>query len=414
MRKTNVTTHLILDKRRERDKDQKFPVKLRIIYNRQKRFYNTGHWLTEDEFNKVIGGKPRGIYKTVSIEVNSFESKARQVISEMSVFTFEKFRRLLRAGTGDRNAISWGYNNYINDLTKSGKIGTAETYKYSLNSLLQFCGKENLFYNEITPTFLRNYQDWMIENGKSRTTVGFYLRCLRAILNDAIREENMKKDLYPFGIGKNQYKIPSSRSVKKAIDLPDIKKILDFQVNEGTSEQRARDYWIFSYLSNGMNIKDLALLKYKNIDFANETFSFYRSKIDKTRTVDIEPVTVIMLPKIKSIIDYWGTKPILNDNYIFPILKKGMSRKEEYSRVRQTVKDINKYVNRIAQATGITIKVTTYTARHSFATVLKRSGASIEFISESLGHSDIKITKSYLASFSDESKKDFAKKLIPE
>jgi integrase/recombinase XerD len=79
--------------------------------------------------------------------------------------------------------------------------------------------------------------------------------------------------------------------------------------------------------------------------------------------------------------------------------------------VRQATKTINKYVKRIAEAAGIEKHVTTYTARHSFSTVLKRAGAPIEFNSESLGHSNVRTTESYLDSFEDNVKRQYSSQL---
>ena len=155
-------------------------------------------------------------------------------------------------------------------------------------------------------------------------------------------------------------------------------------------------------------------MKYKNIDFANENITFFRAKTERTSTVNIKPITIVLLSEIKVIIDRWGNQPQYPDNYVFPILKANYSVEQQHARIKQTVKDINKYIDRIAKSVGITKKITTYTARHSFSTVLKRSGASIEFISESLGHSNIRTTESYLDSFEDDMKKEFATMLIPK
>jgi len=253
----------------------------------------------------------------------------------------------------------------------------------------------------------------MLNNGKSVTTIGFYLRCLRAIFNEAINTPGLiGKESYPFG--KRKYEIPNGQNIKKAITLEEIKKIFDYESIDGSSEQRAKDYWIFSYLCNGVNIKDIALLKYKNIDFGDEKITFFRAKTERTTVVNIKPIAIVLLPEIKAIIDRWGNQPQYPENYVFPILKAEYSIEQQHARVKQTVKDINKYIDRIAKTVGITKKLTTYSARHSFSTVLKRSGASIEFISESLGHSDIKTTESYLDSFEDDMKKEFAHMLVPK
>jgi site-specific recombinase XerD len=106
-----------------------------------------------------------------------------------------------------------------------------------------------------------------------------------------------------------------------------------------------------------------------------------------------------------------GKKPVHPDGYIFDILPGNITPERELALVRQAIKTINKYIDRTAREAGITQPVTTYTARHSFATVLKRSGAPVEFISESLGHSDLKTTENYLAAFEGSVKKEYAVKL---
>jgi integrase len=157
-----------------------------------------------------------------------------------------------------------------------------------------------------------------------------------------------------------------------------------------------------------MNLKDISRLKYKNID--SETISFTRAKTERTKTGRI--IQIPLTPQTKQIIDKWGITPKLKESYVFPVLQTGITPKQEYAKIQQVVKMVNKYVEMAAKAVGIEAKVTSYTARHSFATVLKRSGASIEFISESLGHTDLKTTENYLANFELDEKKKWAAKLI--
>jgi site-specific recombinase XerD len=399
-----------LDDRRAKN-DKTYPVKLRVTYQRKQHYYNTGYWFTKEDYEKVFGDKPRRKFKDLRVELNKMESLAIDLINEMTVFSFEGFFKQFKAEPGERGTLSNGYNEKISSLKKNNQIGTSDTYKFSLKSIQEYKGRNNIQLNEITPTFIEDYKRWMILKKKSNTTIGIYLRCLRCILNDAIKDNILKKDQYPFG--RDKVAIPSSLNLKKALELSDIKKIIDYPALEGTPIQRAKDYWIFSYLSNGMNIKDMAELRFKDVDFANERFSFRRSKTIETTGKDNKPISVVILPETMAIIERWGTKPNISENYIFPILKKGMTPQKQMERIRQTIKDINKYVGRIAKETGITKKITTYTARHSFATILLRSNAPLELIRESLGHKDIKTTLLYLGSFDPEVKKDFAMKLIP-
>ena len=113
---------------------------------------------------------------------------------------------------------------------------------------------------------------------------------------------------------------------------------------------------------------------------------------------------------IGKILDRWGTTPKDKNAYIFPILTDSMDSVEQYKAVQQVTQTTNKYMKAICTDLKLP-PVTTYCARHSFATVLKRAGVSTEFISESLGHTDLRTTENYLANFEEKAKREHAKKL---
>lgn len=115
-----------------------------------------------------------------------------------------------------------------------------------------------------------------------------------------------------------------------------------------------------------------------------------------------EKITVSLKPQAKAIIKKWGLHSVNPETYIFPHLQKGMTAETERKQIQQVTKNINKYMNLIAKELELSKEVTTYVARHSFATVLRNSGAATEFISEAFGHSNIKTTKNYLAGFEQE------------
>ncbi len=96
------------------------------------------------------------------------------------------------------------------------------------------------------------------------------------------------------------------------------------------------------------------------------------------------------------------------EDYLFPILPTAVTPEKQFKLIKQFTKMVNDYIKKIAEHVGITKPVTTYYARHSFATILRRSGASTEFIGESLGHTSSKTTASYLDSFENETKKEWS------
>jgi len=138
---------------------------------------------------------------------------------------------------------------------------------------------------------------------------------------------------------------------------------------------------------------------------------FERSKTERSLRNDSKPITVFLTDDMKNIISRWGNKDKSPNNYIFPILENGLSPLRQYELIRSFVRFINDWMKRILENVGINRKATTYVARHTFSTVLKRSGASTEFIQETLGYSDLKTTENYLDSFDKETKKEFAHRL---
>ena len=199
-------------------------------------------------------------------------------------------------------------------------------------------------------------------------------------------------------VGK-KYSIPVSRNIKKALTLEEIGKIYNYQAPHNSTKDMAKDYWIFLYLCNGLNVKDFCLLRWNNIEGDLLTYKREKTKRSKKESRLIE---VALKTETLEIIKKWGKQSDLNDDYIFPHLKKGMTLESQRSTFKQLTKTINKYIKQIAFEVNINKEVTTYFARHSFATVLKRSGASTEVISELLGHSNVGVTESYLDSFPKE------------
>lgn len=245
---------------------------------------------------------------------------------------------------------------------------------------------------------------------KSITTVGIYVRPLRAILNEAIEEGIISKEShYPFS--KRKYQIPSGKNIKKALSLEEISKLYYYEAIPGSWYEKAKDFFMLSYLANGINIKDIALLKYHNID--GEYIRFNRAKTLDTNRTGSKPISIFVSDDIKRIIDRWKTQDLLPERFLFDILQPNLSPDRERDVIKQFTKMVNKYLKLIAFDLEIDKPITSYFARHSFATILKRSGISIQLISESLGHSRNETTASYLDSFDDETRKEINALLSP-
>jgi len=403
----DVITGLVLDTRREK-KDGTFPVKLRLTYQRKQKYFSTKYSFTEEEFNKIMHLRPQKKYKEQQVKLQAIEARANKILEDMPAFSFTLFQEYFTngkvKGSFNRQDVYAAFERYIEELQNEGSAGTADLYISGMGSFRSF--QEYLLFADVTLSFLKKYEKWMLELGKSYTTIGIYTRQLRTIFNRAIDDKYVDRKLYPFG--RNKYQTPTGRNIKKALVMEDIKKIFMYEP-ETVSEEKYRDFWIFSYLANGINVKDMIKLKYK--DVGEESIIFLREKTKKSNRVKPKPIVVPLTDEIKKIIEKWGNPDKAPNGYVFNYLSDGMSPERELAIKKQLVKQINKYIRRIAEKVGIKKDVTTYVARHSFVTVLKRSGASMEFISEAVGHSNLRTTEGYADSFEDEAKKHFAKAL---
>ncbi len=402
-----ATTAIIIDKRRTLKSD-KYPVKLRVTFNRKQKYYPADISLSPTQFESIFCNNPKSEQKKLRLKFDAIEQKALGIIDNMPLFDFAVFKKLLYSDQNVREDVYSYYSQRINTLKQKGNIGTATNYQCSLGSLKKF--KSKLKFIDVTVDFLDKYEAWLLGSEKSITTVSMYVRCLRSIVNSAIADGTLSKDFnYPFGIkSKLKYQIPTSRNVKKALTLAEIKLFFNYQPEENTWEDKGLNFWIFSYLANGMNMKDIAQLKYKDID--GEYIKFIRAKTKNTNQV-VSPITIFITEELKKIIGKWGNQEKKKENLIFPILNTNDTAEKQRAKIQQFTKMVNKYMKIIAGKVGINKPCTTYYARHSFSTVLKRSGANVQYISEALGHSSINTTKAYLDSFEDDTKKEMAKAL---
>jgi integrase/recombinase XerD len=376
------------------------PLSIRVSYQRVVRYYPTGQAMKPKAFDRIKAREDKGqvtlrsdlpetkIYRIASKQLET----AKKIIDNKleSVFTFGLFEQLYFSNSDTTDSLSNSFDQYINELKEEGRIGTAVSYQCAQKSLETF--KKGMKLADITDRKLKEYEAWMIKQGNSRTTVGFYLRSLRTIFN----RSNLDRALYPFGKGKNKYSIPTGENKKKALTLTEIAQIFNYAAPANSSEEMARDYWVFLYLCNGMNIKDMCKLKRKDLN--GDMLNYLRSKTERSKRSE-EMISVSLKPQAKAIIQKWGQVTLNPESYVFPHLTKGLTPEREREIIQLLTQTINKHMKRIAVKLEINKPVTTYYARHSFATVLKRAGVSTEFISEMMGHSNVKVTQNYLDGF---------------
>jgi site-specific recombinase XerD len=292
----------------------------------------------------------------------------------------------------------------INDYEKVGKIGSRRAHKGTLNSIKTFSkGNLNFTFSDIDVDWLTRYEKWQRSRNNKETSIGVRFRTLRSVYNKAISANVANRRNYPF----NEFKVSkfNKQTSKRAISKTDILKIMNLDLSqEKESIKFSQDIFIYSYLCGGINFTDIANLKANNI--AINRLQYIRQKTGKKIGL------IIPQPAIDLIVRHQINRSV--DNYLFPILdiKRHKTAIQKENRIHKILVQVNKDLKRIAELAKIDFNLSTYVARHSFATVLKNSGVNVALISEALGHSDLATTQIYLDSFENEQIEEALKNLL--
>jgi len=385
--------------------DGNYPIKLTVYYGRQKKRYKTPFKATQEVYDRLLANRLRDdSTKQLKRQTVSWLDKQTMIAESIVPFTFTDFENVFYSEKTQSRKIQLNdgvnsiYDKHIQSLKDEGRISTASSYGDSLTSMLSY--KKNLKVSQITPDFLKGYEKWMTDNGRSLTTVGMYVRALRTIFNIAIENEVIDASKYPF----KKYTIPAPQKISRTLKKEEIKLIINYTAKRD-ADAIALDYWVFSFISNGMNFKDIALLKYGNIN--GDFIEFRRAKTKRTTKNNSLPIMVPLDYSLLDIIKKRGNKSKKKEDYIFPILKHGLTPQQEYDHIKTFVRNTNKRLTRVGVELGLSHKVTSYVARHCFATIQKNNNAPLAYISEALGHSNLKTTQNYFGRFENEGLKVF-------
>jgi site-specific recombinase XerD len=283
------------------------------------------------------------------------------------------------------------FDEKIEIMKKTFKIGNSKTYIEAKRALSNFRNGKDLVFSDIDYRFLMRYKEHFQERKLAETSISVFLRTLRALYNSAIKENVARIENYPF----NEFKISelNTDTKKRALSKSDLDKIKNFEPPTGTILHESKLYFLFSYYCQGINFNDIAKLQNKNI---------IDDRIEYVRTKTGKEIGFKILEPAKDIINYFRQVTGTNDNdYIFTILnkRKHITPVQIDNRINKVLKQVNLSLKEIGKLAGISTLLTTYVSRHTFATVLKKSGVSTDIISESLGHKSQKVTQIYLNSF---------------
>lgn len=384
-------------------KNGESPLMVRICKDGKRKYKSLGisvnpvHW----DFKKNQPKPKCPNYEALLILINEKISEFQRIILDKKVNNAEFTATTLLQATDTPQSkhpvsVGEGFLNYIQALKDEKRLRYAGMFEVSYSSFIKFNKHLDIPFSDIDVAWLKKYEQWMKSNDYAVNTIGTRLRHLRAVFNKAI--EAKQTTAYPF----SSYKLSkvNQQTVKRAMAKQDIQKIINYK-GQSDMESLAIDLFTFSYFTAGINFIDMAMLEQSNI--VDGQLIYYRKKTKKQIIIPLQDKAVEIIRKYS------------NDHspYLFPIFspfhKTGI---QIANRLHKVLAKVNKHLREIGEKLELPIPLTTYVARHSYATVLKRAGVSTSIISESLGHSSEKITQVYLDSFDKEQIDDAMKNLL--
>jgi integrase len=358
------------------------------------------NWDFEKNRPKINCPHREYIEKVIGEQIQKYSQMIISLTAENREYTASSLIEKVSKPRTCNQTVDELFNNYINRLKIENRLGYALSVKGVYNSLIRYKGNLDFYISDIDVSWLNHYESWLYSNNISENTIGIRFRTLRVIYNFAIQEGVVKTDFYPF----KQFKISrhQKQTVKRALSKKQVKLIMNYDISHACFyKQLSVDIFTFSYLMGGINITDIALLTEENIN--DQRLIYIRKKTKKLIILPLQQRAVAIIMK-------YAKK---GNKYIFPILdNRERSSTQMKDRIYDVLSNLNKHLTDIGKELGFELKITTYVARHSFATVLKQSGVPISIISESLGHSSEKVTQYYLDQFNNDQVDKAMKKLL--
>ena len=343
------------------------------------------------------------IVKLISDKVSAYNSLIMELTAKQQEFTMSSLVQMVENKIAVKT-VSEMYDYLIDEFRKTDHLGTMSVYQQSKSSLTKFNRTLDIPFSDIDCQWMERYEKWLKGRNIKETTVSILFRTLRSVFNRAMSMKLIKQDIYPF----NDFKVSKFdvRTKKRAVTKEDVKKIMSLDLSgERQYMQLARDIFLFSYFGAGINFSDIALLRY--CDISEGRIRYIRKKTGKEISFPLSDTG-------RKIIERYSRPDATSADYIFPILDRKIHRTEmqRKNRIHKVIGKVNPCLAEIGKMAGLETHLTTYVARHTFATVLKRSGVNIAIISESMGHSDIATTQIYLDSFENSQIDEAMKNLL--
>ncbi|AYB31927.1 tyrosine-type recombinase/integrase [Chryseolinea soli] len=414
------TASLVLDSRTIL-RDGSHPLKLKIGWGKDdNRKWSIGYTFTKEKYAELLTNATRAPYKDIWVHLNAKLRKADNIIRDlMPFFRFEDFKERFFDAPNfkiqvDESSLMFICETVANNYKRKGQYSMSVKMRDSSRSLLKFVKMENMPMRAITPSFCREYEEYMYNKSKkfTRNGAGINLRHIRILFNEAISEGYIPREWYPFkrmsgerSFFKDAYVIPLERKSKEYLDEADLVKFSETKRFDTPAQRKAHCAWLVSFYCNGANAADFLNFRFRDIE--GDFISFYREKIKYSTRQDRKLIRVFITPELRQLILEFGNPPAPN-NYIFQCYTDEMDDEKRFLARKKFTTDVTRSMKILGEKLGLKAKVKLGNARHALANILKRNGVSREVVKDLFGHMSIVTADNYYESFGDDKFKEIA------
>ncbi|MGB5927781.1 MAG: tyrosine-type recombinase/integrase [Cyclobacteriaceae bacterium] len=410
-----------------------FPIVLRISHKGNRKDIPTAYKVSKSDWNdnkKLI----KGTYPNSSRANSRLKNKiaiATEVISEygfvlknMTVVQLasaikehldeaekEKLPPLTVLPTKSHRTTLKDYSEkVIARYEKAKRFGMANSFKDSVKVFLRFHGNDQLVISDIDETFLEELEADYVGSGNKINGLGVSLRGIRRIFNLSIKDKETEIDANDYPFGRGGYSIKREKSQKRAVKLDVIQAIRDLKLEEGSASWHHRNYFMFMFNMRGMNFIDMAFLRKDAIKDSRIRYKRRKTK----RGNSVKEFDIKITDDAQRIIDCYSQRNNKSD-LVFPIMEDVINSGDDqkiYALYQNRLRNHNRRLNTIGKAIGLDTKLTTYVARHTFATAGLHKGVSKAQIGDMLGHTSYYTTEAYFDDFDKEVLDDAADQIL--
>ena len=362
-----------------------------LIHQRHQRWISTEYHVFPDEWserratvNLNCRDDRRTTLRLIQAKVDWEMRQMRRIIRDRDVegipYSIDDLARDIRSLPPCQSVFAF----FLQQVDKKNRMkcfGTKSNYTSAANRFMEFRNQEDLAFSQMTADMMERYQAWLWNRGVGQNTVAFYLRTLRTLYNKAVEAgQAPSNDIF------THVQTANVRTAKRAISVTDIRKIEKLDLTRGSSLDKARDLFLLSFYLRGMAFVDMAFLK--KSDLKCGLVSYNRRKTHQNLNIE-------WMNPMQAIIDKYAEQT-KDSPYLLPIL----TGKEiaPYTAYRKVEYNTNYNLKKIGQMIGLKIPLTTYVARHTWASIALHLNIPIATISEGMGHNSYKTTQIYLQS----------------